>query len=56
MLASPAMRAIWVLLRPQIAPHLANRIEELVIRDTPLARTRDWVSDWKQAYADVLAG
>ena len=55
MLSNPAMRATWALLRPQIAPHLADRIEQLVLRHTPLAHPLDWASAWKQAYADVLA-
>jgi hypothetical protein len=56
MLANPAMRATWILLRPQIAPPLADRIERLVIRDMPLARPSDWAAAWKQAHTDVLAG
>ena len=56
MLANPAMRATWTLLRPQIAPHLVDRIERLVIRDMPLAAPLNWASAWKQAHADVLAG
>ena len=56
MLANPVLRATWVLLRPQLAPRLADRIEQLVIRGTPLAQPPDWASTWKQAHADVLAG
>lgn len=55
MLANPAMRATWTLLRPQIAPHLVERIERLVIHSTPLARPMDWAAAWKQAHADLLA-
>ncbi|HEY0105781.1 MAG TPA: hypothetical protein VGB91_06820 [Rhizomicrobium sp.] len=56
MLANPAMRATWTLLRPRITPHLVDRIEQLVIHGTPLARPRDWASAWKQAHADVPVG
>lgn len=50
MMANPALRAAWHLVRPQIATALRERIER-VVEETPQAPPADWVTAWQEAYA-----
>lgn len=54
MMANPALRAAWHLVRPQIAPVVRERIEQ-VVQETPLAPPVDWGTAWQEAYAKVSA-
>ena len=52
LMANPVWRTAWHLVRPQVAPVLRTRIEQIV-KETPLAPPKDWALAWKEAYAGI---
>jgi hypothetical protein len=50
----PAIRAAWVMLRPQLAPAARDRLDKL-IAGSLRAKTWDWAGDFKAAQTDANA-
>ncbi len=50
----PAVRAAWVMLRPQLAPVVRDRLDKLVAGSL-VAEPWDWAADYKQAHAQAKA-
>jgi hypothetical protein len=46
----PAVRAAWLMLRPQLAPAVRDRFDKLVAGSLP-AESWDWAADYKAAQA-----
>ncbi len=51
----PAVRAAWLMQRPQLPPAVRDRIDKIVA-DSLTAETWNWESDYKAAEARVTAG
>jgi hypothetical protein len=54
-MANPVFRAVWHLVRPQVAPSVRARIE-MTIDETPLSSPGDWAAQWKGEYDAITAG
>jgi hypothetical protein len=50
----PAVRAAWIMLRPQLAPVVRDRLDKLVA-ESLTSQTWDWAADYKDAQAQATA-
>ena len=53
LMANPALRAVWHLVRPQITPSVRARIDRIAEESTLVAPT-DWAIAWRDDYAKLL--
>jgi hypothetical protein len=52
MMSNPVLRAVWHLVRPQVAAAVRERVELLML-ETPLTPPADWTTAFQEAYVKI---